>query len=197
MTDLYITDEKGRNIYYVYNLKTPSGSVIRTIKYDFGTKGHGIAFVARDCLDTLGYKYNDAEPNKQIYQFVSKENIINGKDAAKEVYIRTKCSIQQYQIKPVVLVTLNGLFELVVKSNMPNATKFQYWINNVFIDRIYRDSIYKDLIKSDPNYIITNGIPHRCIKVVKRLTKDQIDVINEYANKYGIDSVESMHLLLD
>lgn len=57
MNDLYTTDERGRNIYHVYNLTMPSGSIIRSIKYDFGTKGHGIALVARDCLDALGYKY--------------------------------------------------------------------------------------------------------------------------------------------
>ena len=135
MTDLYVTDKKGRNVYYVYNLMTPSGGVIRTIKYDFGTKGHGIAFVARDCLDALGYKYKDKEPNKQIYQFVSNENIINGKDAnTKEVYIRTRCPIQRFQIKPVVMITFNGFFELVIKSNMPNSTIYRHWLNNILSD---------------------------------------------------------------
>ena len=49
MTDLYVTDKKGRHVYHVYNVKTPYGGVIRTIKYDFGDKNYGIAFVARDC----------------------------------------------------------------------------------------------------------------------------------------------------
>ena len=131
MTDLYVTDEKGRNVYYVYNLTTPSGSVIRTIKYDFGIKGHGIAFVARDCLDTLGYKYKDREPNKAVYQYVSKENVINGKNdtppklggVSNNVYIKTE---YHNQIKPVVLVTQNGFFELVGRSNMADAKKFQH-----------------------------------------------------------------------
>lgn len=143
MTDLYVTDEKGRNVYYVYNLTTPSGSTIRTIKYDFGTKGHGIAFVARDCLDTLGYKYNNAHPNNAIYKFVSKVNIINGKNdtphdacgVSNNVYIKTE---YHDQIKPVVLITLNGFFELVSKSNMPDAIKFQYWVNNEVLPALYR-----------------------------------------------------------
>lgn len=323
MTDLYVTDEKGRNVYYVYNLTTPSGSVIRTIKYDFGTKGHGIAFVAKDCLDTLGYKYQDKEPNRAIYQFVSKENIINGKDTkTKEVYIQ----VDEHHVKPVVLITLNGFFELVSRSNMPDAIKFQYWVNNEVLPALYRGenmainihnnggifesidsvreeagipnirgtqgdqikemisnyarltrrtypmafqefkkaywnayhedisklegsgtayqkiatngvydkakavlnvligqcsnaniglenvavvsqltnvindlsynyNIYRDLINSDPNYTITNGIPHR--RVVRRLTKEQMDAINEYASKHGIDPVEAMHVLFD
>lgn len=196
MTDLYVTDERGRNVYYVHNLQTPSGGTIRTIRYDFGTKGHGIAFVARDCLDMLGYKYNDAKPNKQIYQFVSKENIINGKDTeTKEVYIRTRCHIQRYQIKPVVLITLNGFFELVVKSNMPNAAIFQYWLNNVINDFIYRYNIYRGLIESDPNYVVTDGIPRR--RGMRKFSKEQIDSINEYANKHDIDSIEAMYLLFD
>lgn len=331
MTDLYVTDEKGRNVYYVYNLTTPSGSVIRTIKYDFGDKGHGIAFVARDCLDTLGYKYKAKEPNKAVYTYVSKENVINGKidtpptqgGVSNNVYIKTE---YHNQIKPVVLITLNGFFELVSKSNMPDAVKFQYWVNNEVLPALYRGenmainihhnggifesidsvhdefgmpnirgtqgdqikemisnyarltrrtypmafqefkkaywnayhedisklegsgtayqkiatngvydkakavlnvligqcsnaniglenvavvsqltnvindlsynyNIYRDLINSDPNYTITNGIPHR--RVVRRLTKEQIDAINEYANKYGTDPVEAMHVLFD
>lgn len=331
MTDLYVTDEKGRNVYHVYNLTTPSGSMIRTIKYDFGVKGHGIAFVARDCLDTLGYKYDNTHPNSAIYRFVSKENIINGKNntpgnatgVSDNVYIKTE---YRDQIKPVVLITLNGFFELVSRSNMPDAIKFQYWVNNEVLPALYRGenmainihnnggifeaidsvrneagipnirgtqgdqikemisnyarltrrtypmafqefkkaywnayhedisklegsgtayqkiatngvydkakavlnvligqcsnanigldntavvtqltnvindlsysyNIYRDLINSDPNYTITNGIPHR--RVVKRLTNDQMDAINDYANKYGIDPVEAMHVLFD
>lgn len=65
MNDLYVTDEKGRNVYYVYNMKMPTGGMIRTIKYDFGTKGYDIAYVARDCLNVFGY--NDREVNKTIY----------------------------------------------------------------------------------------------------------------------------------
>ena len=323
MTDLYVTDEKGRNVYYVYNLTTPSGSVIRTIKYDFGTKGHGIAFVARDCLDTLGYKYKYKEPNKAVYQYVSPENVINGKDVkTKEVYIQ----VDEHHVKPAVLITLNGFFELISRSNMPDAVKFQYWVNNEVLPALYRGenmainihnnggifesidsvreeagipnirgtqgdqikemisnyarltrrtypmafqefkkaywnayhedisklegsgtayqkiatngvydkakavlnvligqcsnaniglenvavvsqltnvindlsynyNIYRDLINSDPNYTITNGIPHR--RVVRRLTKEQMDAINEYASKHGIDPVEAMHVLFD
>ena len=138
MTNLYVTDEKGRNVYHVYNLATPSGSMIRTIKYDFGTNGHGIAFVARDCLDALGYKYDDAKPNRQIYQFVSKENIINGKDDIKKAYIQTRCPIQRFLIKPVVMITFNGFFELVTKSNMPNSAVYRHWINNILSDLTYR-----------------------------------------------------------
>ena len=328
MTDLYVTDKKGRNVYYVYNLMTPSGGVIRTIKYDFGIKGYGIAFVARDCLDTLGYKYKDKEPNQPIYTYVSKENIINGRDTkTKEVYIQ----VDRIHVRPVVLVTLNGFFELITKSSMPDAIKFQYWVNNEvlpalsrgenmainihndggFLDCIesnnekagipnirgtqgdqlkemisnyaklrsvlypvaardfkkafwnayhidinklkgsgteyqkivsnglfeqakavlniligqcsnaniesvskntdkalsqltneindlsYYNSIYKNLVNSDPNYIVINDTPYRCERVVKRLTNEQIDAINEYANKYGVDPVEAMHVLFD
>lgn len=323
MTNLYVTDEKGRNVYYVYNLMTPSGSMIRTIKYDFGVKGHGIAFVARDCLDTLGYKYKDKEPNKAIYQYVSKENVINGKDVnTKEIYIQ----VDENHVKPVVLITLNGFFELVSRSNMPDAIKFQYWVNNEVLPALYRGenmainihnnggifeaidsvrneagipnirgtqgdqikemisnyarltrrtypmafqefkkaywnayhedisklegsgtayqkiatngvydkakavlnvligqcsnantgygnaaivsqltnvindlsynyNIYRDLINSDPNYVITDGIPRR--RVVRMFSNEQIDAINEYANKHGIDPVKAIHALFD
>ena len=333
MTDLYVTDEKGRNVYYVYNLTTPSGSVIRTIKYDFGTKGHGIAFVARDCLDTLGYKYKGKEPNKAVYQYVSPSNVINGKDTppslggvSNNVYIKTE---YHNQIKPVVLITLNGFFELVSKSNMPDAVKFQYWVNNEVLPALYRgenmainihnnggifesiDSVHdefgmpnirgtqgdqikemisnyarlrrttypmafqefkkaywnayhedvsklegsgtayqkiatngvydkakailnilisqcsnantgyesentaiisqltnvindlnynynmcRNLIASDPNYVIgADGIPRK--RVMRVFTKEQVDFINGYANKHGIDPVELIHILFD
>ena len=143
MTDLYVTDEKGRHVYHVYNVKTPYGTVIRTIKYDFGDKNYGVAFVARDCLDMLGYKYNDARPNDPIYKFVSKENIINGRDdtphtvcgVSNNVYIRTG---YHNQIKPVVLVTQNGFFELVGRSNMADAKKFQHWVWNEVIPAVNR-----------------------------------------------------------
>ena len=326
MTDLYVTDEKGRNVYYVYNLTTPSGSMIRTIKYDFGTKGHGIAFVAKDCLEALGYKYQEKEPNKAIYKFVSKENIINGKDSPDNeavVYIQ----VDEHHVKPVVLITLNGFFELVSKSNMPDAIKFQYWVNNEVLPALYRgdnmainihnnggifesiDSVhdefgmpnirgtqgdqikemisnyarlrrttypmafqefkkafwnayhvdisklegsgtayqkiatngiyneakavlnvliglcsnannmgypsenpaivsqltnvindlnynynmYRDLIISDPNYVVTDGIPRR--RGMKKFSKEQKELIDDYANKNGIDSVEAMRIL--
>lgn len=139
MTDLYVTDEKGRHVYHVYNVKTPYGGVIRTIKYDFGDKNYGVAFVARDCLDMLGYKYQDKYPNRPIYKFVSKENIINGKDAnSKDVYIRTRCPIQRFQIKPVVMITFNGFFELVTKSNMPNSAIYRHWVNSILSDLTYK-----------------------------------------------------------
>ena len=326
MMDLYVTDEKGRNVYYVYNLTTPSGSMIRTIKYDFGTKGHGIAFVAKDCLEALGYKYQEKEPNKAIYKFVSKENIINGKDSPDNeavVYIQ----VDEHHVKPVVLITLNGFFELVSKSNMPDAIKFQYWVNNEVLPALYRgdnmainihnnggifesiDSVhdefgmpnirgtqgdqikemisnyarlrrttypmafqefkkafwnayhvdisklegsgtayqkiatngiydeakavlnvliglcsnannmgypsenpaivsqltnvindlnynynmYRDLIISDPNYVVTDGIPRR--RGMKKFSKEQKELIDDYANKNGIDSVEAMRIL--
>ena len=298
--------------------------MIRTIKYDFGVKGHGIAFVARDCLDTLGYKYKDKEPNKAIYQYVSKENVINGKDVnTKEIYIQ----VDENHVKPVVLITLNGFFELVSRSNMPDAIKFQYWVNNevlpalyrgenmainihnnggifeaidsvrneagipnirgtqgdqikemisnyarltrrtypmafqefkkaywnayhedisklegsgtayqkiatngvyeqakdalnelisqcsnanigytaeeasqltnAIIDLSYKNTVYKDFINSVPNCTIIDSIPYQCKRVVRRLTKEQIDAINEYASKHGIDPVEAMHVLFD
>lgn len=334
MTDFYVTDEKGRNVYNVYKVKTPYGTVIRTIKYDFGANGHGIAFVARDCLDTLGYKYNNARPNDAIYKFVSKENIINGKNdsphtacgVSNNVYIKTE---YHDQIKPVVLITQNGFFELVGRSNMPDAIKFQHWVWNEVIPAVYRgenmainrhgggeifkftdfaseesgipnirgtqadqikemisnyarlrnrnysmaskvfkkafwnayhidisklegsgaeyqrivsnglyeqakavlntlidrcsnantgyvsentaealsyltniisdlsysNNIFRDLITSDPNYIITDGIPYRRERVVKRFTKEQIDAINDYANKHVINPIEAMHVL--
>ena len=68
-------------------------------------------------------------------------------------------------------------------------------LTNVINDLSYNYNIYRDLINSDPNYTITNGIPHR--RVVRRLTKEQMDAINEYASKHGIDPVEAMHVLFD
>lgn len=331
MNDLFSIDEKGRHVYHVYNVKTPYGGVIRTIKYDFGDKNYGVAFVARDCLDMLGYKYQDKYPNRPIYKFVSKENIINGRNdtpsaadgGSNNVYIKTE---YHNQIKPVVLVTQNGFFELVGRSNMPDAINFQHWVwnevipavnggatinrdgggeifkftdsaseeigipnirgtkadqikelisnyarltrrnysmafqefkkafwnvhhkdisklkgsgseyqkivdnglyeqaktilnilicqcssanieyasdntteisqlTNVIIDLSYRNSIYKDFINSNPNCTVINGIP--CKRVVKRFTQKQIDTINDYANKYGVDTVEAIHELFD
>lgn len=333
MSNSYVTDEKGRHVYHVYNVKTPYGTEIRTIKYDFGDKNYGVAFVARDCLDMLGYKYQDKYPNRPIYKFVSKENIINGRNdtpsaadgGSNNVYIKTE---YHNQIKPVVLVTQNGFFELVGRSNMADAKKFQHWVwnevipavnrgestainrdgggeifkitdsadeevgipsirgtktdqikelisnysrlrrdgiyplaardfkihfwnkyqidinklkgsgtecqkivdnglyeqakdvlnelisqcsnanigytaeeatqlTNAIIDLSYKNNIYKDFINSVPNCTIIDGIPYQCKRVVKRLTNDQMDAINEYASKHGIDPVEAMHALFD
>lgn len=130
MTDLYVTDEKGRNVYYVYNMKMPSGGIVRTIKYDFGTKG-GIAYDARDCLNALGY--NDKEFNKTIYQYVSKENVINGNNELN-VFIQ----VDEQHVKPIMLITLNGFFELVMKSNTPEARVFQHWVNNEVLPALYK-----------------------------------------------------------
>lgn len=322
--DVYCNMSKFRNPYYHTSLIS--------IKYDFGDKNYGIAFVARDCLDMLGYKYNDARPNDAIYKFVSKENIINGKNATphtdagwkNNIYIRTKRN--HNQIKPVVMVTQNGFFELVGRSNMPDAKKFQHWmynevipavyngestankyhsnggtfefmdyiheevgipsirgtkaeqikelisnysklrgdgiyplaardfkkafwnkyrininklkgneaeyqkivdnglydqakdvlnelisqcsnantgytaeeatqLANVITDLSYKNNVYKDFINSVPNCTIIDGIPYQRKRVVKRLTDEQIDVINKYANEHNIDIVEAMHVL--
>lgn len=140
---MYVTDEKGRNVYYVYNLTTPSGSVIRTIKYDFGDKGHGIAFVARDCLDTLGYKYKDREPNKAVYQYVSKENVING-DAKANVYMQ----VDNQYVEPAILISENGFFELIGKSDVPDAVKFRHWVINRALPLVI-DGDYMSINRSD------------------------------------------------
>lgn len=59
----------------------------------------------------------------------------------------------------------------------------------------FYNGIYKDLINSDPNYIIKDDIPYK--RVIKRFTKEQLDTINDYANKHGINPVEAMHELFD
>ena len=71
--------------------------------------------------------------DKQIYQFVSKENIINGKGTPpssggvhNDVYIK----VDPHHAKPTVLITRIGFIELVSKSNMPQAQIFQHWMNN-------------------------------------------------------------------
>ena len=129
MTDLYVTDEMGRNVYYVYKMKIPSGGIVRSVKYDFFIKTYDIAFVAKDCLKALGYE--DKEPN--IYQYVSPENIIDGADIDANVFIR----VDEHHVEPVILITVNGFFELVMKSNIPEAIKFQHWVNNEVIPAVY------------------------------------------------------------
>ena len=131
MTDLYVTDEMGRNVYYVYNMKMPTGGMIRTIKYDFGTKGYDIAYIVRDCLNALGY--NDKEFNKTIYQYVSKENVINGNNKLN-VFVR----VDEQHVEPVILINLNGFFELVMKSITPEARVFQHWVNNEVLPALYK-----------------------------------------------------------
>lgn len=131
MADLYITDEKGRNVYYVHKMNMPSSSEIRTVKYDFGASGYVMAFVAKDCLSALGYK--DKETNNPLYEYVSPINIINGKDTEANVYIQ----IDEYNVEPAVLITLSGFFELVMKSNTTEALIFQHWVNNEVLPALY------------------------------------------------------------
>ena len=127
MTDLYVTDEMGRNVYYVYKMKMPSSGIIRTVKYDFGTKGYDIAFIAKDCLSVLGYK-----DINEVYQYVSPVNIING-NAEANVYMQ----IDEQHVEPVVLITLNGFFELVMRSDVPDAVKFRHWVFNEAVPALY------------------------------------------------------------
>ena len=54
-------------------------------------------------------------------------------------------------------------------------------------------SMYRNLIESDPNYAIRNGIPRK--RGMKKFSKEQKELINDYANKNGIDSVEAMRIL--
>ena len=61
----------------------------------------------------------------------------------------------------------------------------------------FYNDIYKNLVNSDPNYAVINDTPYRCKRVVKRLTNDQMDAINEYASKHGVDPIEAMHVLFD
>ena len=58
----FTVDEKGRRIYNVMEFNSPTGKPIRTIMIN-----NDVAFVAKDCLDSLDYKYKDKEPNKTIY----------------------------------------------------------------------------------------------------------------------------------
>ena len=51
----------------------------------------------------------------------------------------------------------------------------------------------KDFINSIPNCAVIDDMP--CKRVVKRLTDEQINAINAYINKYGVDPVEAMHIL--
>ena len=79
-----------------------------------------------------------------------------------------------------------------VSENMAEALS---QLSNTINDLNYRYNICMNLINSDPNYTMTDGIPRK--RVVKRLTNEQINTINDYANKYGVDTVEAMHELFD
>ena len=137
----FVVDEKGRKIYNVMEFNSPSGKPIRAIMFN-----NDVAFVARDCLDALDYKYKEKEPNKPIYTFVSPENIINGKETPPNaggvpdvVYIKIE---YHNQLKPVVLITRIGFIELVSKSNMPQAQVFQHWMNNEVYAKLYNGEPY-------------------------------------------------------
>ena len=77
------------------------------------------------------------------------------------------------------------------KSNNPTVTQLADIIGHL---EFYTET-YKELVNSDPNYIIKDDIPYK--RVMRRLTKEQIDAINEYASKHGVDPVEAMHVLFD
>lgn len=136
----FTIDEKGRKIYNVMEFNSPTGKPIRTIMIN-----NDVAFVAKDCLDSLDYKYKDKEPNKPIYSFVSPENIINGKGTPpssggvpNDVYIK----VDPHHAKPTVLITRIGFIELVSKSNMPQAKIFQHWMNNEVYAKLYNGEPY-------------------------------------------------------
>ena len=136
----FTIDEKGRKIYNVMEFNSPTGKPIRTIMIN-----NDVAFVAKDCLDSLDYKYKDKEPNKPIYSFVSPENIINGKGTPpssggvhNDVYIK----VDPHHAKPAVLITRIGFIELVSKSNMPQAQIFQHWMNNEVYAKLYNGEPY-------------------------------------------------------
>lgn len=63
-------------------------------------------------------------------------------------------------------------------------------LTDVINDLSYNYNMYRDLIISDPNYVITDGIPRR--RGMRKFSKEKIDSINDYANKNGIDPVEAM-----
>ena len=58
----FTVDEKGRRIYNVMEFNSPTGKPIRTIMIN-----NDVAFVAKDCLDSLDYKYKD---KNQINQYI-------------------------------------------------------------------------------------------------------------------------------
>ena len=143
MTDLYVTDEKGRNVYDAYKTKMPSGNEIRIIKYDFGINSYDIALVAKDCLDALGYRYNKKEVNKALYQYVSPENVING-DTKANVYMQ----VDNRHVEPVILISENGFFELIGHSDVPDAVRFRHWVINGALPLVI-DADYMKINRSD------------------------------------------------
>ena len=92
---------------------------------------------------------------------------------------------------------LNELISQCSKANIGYTAEEATQLTNAIIDLSYKNNIYKDFINSVPNCTIIDGIPYQCKRVVKRLTNDQMDAINEYASKHGIDPVEAMHVLFD
>ena len=97
-------------------------------------------------------------------------------------------------------IVSNGLFDkargvmialIWNKSNNPTVTQLADIIGHL---EFYTET-YKELVNSDPNYIIKDDIPYK--RVMRRLTKEQMDAVNEYANKHGVNPVEAMHVLFD
>ena len=92
---------------------------------------------------------------------------------------------------------LNELISQCSNANIGYTAEEATQLNNAFNDLSYKNNVYKDFINSIPNCIVINGIPYQRKRVVKRLTNEQIDAINEYANKHGADPVEATHMLFD
>jgi hypothetical protein len=92
---------------------------------------------------------------------------------------------------------LNVLIGLCSTANMYNMYVSDYpaivsQLTNVINDLNYNYNMYRDLIISNPDYVVTGGIPRK--RGMKKFSKEQKERIDDYANKYGIDPIEAMRV---
>ena len=95
-------------------------------------------------------------------------------------------------------IVSNGLYDIardvmiaLDKGNNSAVTQLANMMSHI----LFYNETYKDFINSIPNCAVIDDMP--CKRVVKRLTDEQINAINAYINKYGVDPVEAMHVLFD
>ena len=97
-------------------------------------------------------------------------------------------------------IVSNGLYDIARdvmialmwdKGNNSAVTQLADMMSHI----LFYNETYKDFINSIPNCAVIDDMP--CKRVVKRLTNEQMDAINEYASKHSVDPVEAMHVLFD
>ena len=167
-------------------------------KEEFGAvrvimQGNDPWFIAMDIAKALGYE----NPSRDVQRHCKKVNKINQP---------TESVVGQSPPKNILIIPESDVYRLIMRSNLPNAEKFQDWVCGEVLPSIRKTGSYSVKQLSPAEMLVEQA--KMLVELEKKANKaletsqhvsnrlDQIETANDHFTVMGYSSLNKLHLPL-